>query len=202
MGITITRHAHATRRTALLVIGGILLALFVHMGLTGIAHANTVAAINVSQARQSSAAVGYVEEKDVIGIWSTFNGSEPPQVSYDGTGWRVILPDYYEIIEPVVEPFRATYGADGSLQTRALRGYYICRVITYSGNEVILTIRQGLGGSAGYSVYESPVSFYEIVGMTWYDGAEVHDISHMWDGTHRRSSTWFYFDENGTLVTL
>lgn len=195
MGSTTIRRTRSARPAASLAIAGALAALLILGAHTEVARANTVAAINVSRARYSSTLAGYVGENNVVGVWSTFNGSEPPRVAYDGSTWRVILPDYYEILYPVVEPFGNTYAADGSLQTRAMYGYYICRVITYAGNEVVLTIHQSFGSTGGFSGYV-------IIGMTWYDGTEVHAISHMWDGAHRQSSTWFYFDENGTLVTL
>ena len=42
-----------------------------------------------------------------------------------------------------------------------------------------------------------------VVAMIWENGnGEQIDVSHIWDGEHRESSTWFYFDDEGNLVTL
>ena len=78
-----------------------------------------------------------------------------------------------------------------------MHGYYICHVLTYSGNEIILTL---------HKTQDSPSdnSFNcELIGMTWNNGdGKGIDVSHIWDGEHRESSTWFYFDDEGNLVTL
>ena len=155
--------------------------------------ANTLATINVTQGEITSS--GTVYRNEIVGVGSTLNGSAPARVTCQNGQWNVSLPDYYTIQSPVVEPYRAIRNDDGSIAIRGMSGLYSCKVLTFSGNEIILTLRK--------TNEFGPDSFTcEIGGITWYDGENLIDVSHLWDGTHRESSTWFYFDESGSLVTL
>ena len=171
----------------------IVAAIFMQVASPQTSLANTVATINVTQGEITAS--GTVYHNEIVGVGSTLNGSAPARVVCQNGEWDVSLPDYYVIQNPAVEPYRAIRNDDGSIAMRGMNGLYSCSVTTFSGNEIILTLRK--------TSESGPDSFTcEIEGITWYDGESLIDVSHLWDGIHRESSTWFYFDEGGKLVTL
>ncbi len=165
---------------------------------TSSAFAGAVGALSVTYANGHNGTT-YTEGTELRGIWSNYNGSEPPHVRYNNGTWTVFLPDFYSILDPVVVTAPDSYAPDGTFQAKAPAGYFVCDVLTYAGNRIMLTIDMGVSAASSNLTFARG----EVVAMTWENGnGELINVSHIWDGEHRESSTWFYFDDEGNLVTL